>query len=164
MSEWRTYQKKPLEVRAKQVDERVQIDTREGTVWAEPGDYVVEGVEGELYPCGREIFEQTYREPDERSMTAAKDVGEVYHDRNLLALAFIVERARLQTHPYPVGWYEHDEWAVLFAELPNGPVSWHVRPDVVPDFLPKWNRKRVFDGHTRLEKNDRLLEYAKGEV
>lgn len=163
MSEWRTYQKKPLEVRAKQVDERVQIDTREGTVWAEPGDYVVEGLEGELYPCGREIFEKTYREPDERSMTASKDVGEVYHDRNLLALAFIVERARLATNAR-VGYYLHDEWAVLFAELPNGPVSWHVRPEVVPEFLPEYGPNEVYDGHSRLEKNDRLLDYATGEV
>lgn len=163
MSEWRTYRKKPVEIRAKQLEERVSIDTREGVVVGYPGDYLIEGVEGERYPCDPEIFEKTYQEPPERSLTAAKDVGEVYHDRNLLALAFIVERARL-TSTANVGFYLHDEWAVLYADLPSGPVSWHVRPDVVPDFLPERDSTEVFDGHTRLGKNDRLLEYAKGEV
>jgi len=25
-----------------------------------PGDYLIEGVEGELYPCAKDIFEKTY--------------------------------------------------------------------------------------------------------
>jgi len=36
------------------------IHTREGDMRADPGDWVIRGVAGELYPCKPEIFEQTY--------------------------------------------------------------------------------------------------------
>lgn len=39
------------------------IDTLEGTMLAEQNtDYIVQGVDGELYPCKAEIFEKTYEE------------------------------------------------------------------------------------------------------
>ena len=61
-AEWGKYRKRPVVIDAKQLTQRVEIDTREGTVVGEPGDYLIVGVEGEIYPCGREIFEQTYEE------------------------------------------------------------------------------------------------------
>lgn len=60
--EWGKYRKRPVVIDAKQLTQRVEIDTREGTVVGEPGDYLIVGVDGEIYPCGREIFEQTYEE------------------------------------------------------------------------------------------------------
>lgn len=36
------------------------IETLEGTMTAQPGDYVIRGVKGELYPCKPDIFEATY--------------------------------------------------------------------------------------------------------
>lgn len=39
---------------------RVEIKTLEGTMVAEPGDYVIKGVAGEFYPCKPEIFLGTY--------------------------------------------------------------------------------------------------------
>lgn len=65
VSEWRRYRKKPVVIRAKQLEEKVEIATREGTVVGYPGDYLIEGVEGERYPCGEEIFEQTYELVDD---------------------------------------------------------------------------------------------------
>ena len=56
----RKYVKKPIEVRAIQVQERIWINTREGMIIAEPGDYIIEGIQGEIYPCGQEIFGLTY--------------------------------------------------------------------------------------------------------
>ncbi|WP_318569431.1 polysaccharide transporter [Salinigranum marinum] len=60
--EWGRYRKRPVVIDAKQLTQRVEIDTREGTVVGEAGDYLIVGVEGEIYPCGREIFEKTYEE------------------------------------------------------------------------------------------------------
>lgn len=40
--------------------DRVLIDTLEGTMTAMPGDYIIRGVKGELYPCKPDIFEATY--------------------------------------------------------------------------------------------------------
>jgi hypothetical protein len=36
------------------------IDTLEGSMTATPGDYIIRGVKGELYPCKPDIFEATY--------------------------------------------------------------------------------------------------------
>ena len=40
----------------------LDIPTLEGTMVAQPGDYIIKGVAGELYPCKPEIFEATYEE------------------------------------------------------------------------------------------------------
>lgn len=36
------------------------VGTLEGTMRADPGDYLIRGIIGELYPCKREIFDKTY--------------------------------------------------------------------------------------------------------
>ena len=36
------------------------IETLEGTMHADYGDYIIKGVNGELYPCKPDIFEKTY--------------------------------------------------------------------------------------------------------
>lgn len=36
------------------------IDTLEGTHRASVGDYIIQGVNGEIYPCKPDIFEKTY--------------------------------------------------------------------------------------------------------
>lgn len=36
------------------------IETLEGTMRAEPGDWIIKGVSGEFYPCKPDIFEATY--------------------------------------------------------------------------------------------------------
>ena len=38
----------------------LMIPTLEGLMRASVGDYVIRGVQGELYPCKPDIFEQTY--------------------------------------------------------------------------------------------------------
>lgn len=39
---------------------RAYIETLEGTMFAAPGDYIIRGIYGELYPCKPDIFKQTY--------------------------------------------------------------------------------------------------------
>ena len=38
------------------------IKTLEGTMIAEPGDWIIRGIKGELYPCKPDIFEATYEQ------------------------------------------------------------------------------------------------------
>lgn len=45
---------------AKYVGMNLKIPTLEGTMEASPGDYIIVGVKGEVYPCKPNIFEQTY--------------------------------------------------------------------------------------------------------
>jgi hypothetical protein len=40
----------------------ILIDTPEGQMRCEEGDYVIEGIKGEIYPCKAEIFESSYEE------------------------------------------------------------------------------------------------------
>lgn len=43
----------------------LQIMTLEGVHNAMTGDFIIQGVKGELYPCKPDIFEQTYEEVKE---------------------------------------------------------------------------------------------------
>ncbi len=38
----------------------MEIKTLEGTMLARPGDWIIKGVKGELYPCKPDIFAATY--------------------------------------------------------------------------------------------------------
>lgn len=38
------------------------IDTLEGRMIANPGDWIIKGVAGEFYPCKPDIFEKSYEE------------------------------------------------------------------------------------------------------
>jgi hypothetical protein len=40
--------------------DRIRIDTLEGTMTVNPGDWIIRGVKGEFYPCKPDIFEATY--------------------------------------------------------------------------------------------------------
>ncbi|MDT2663020.1 hypothetical protein P7E02_24375 [Enterococcus hulanensis] len=42
------------------VPEKLTIHTLEGSIYADIGDYIIRGVQGELYPCKPDIFEATY--------------------------------------------------------------------------------------------------------
>lgn len=67
--------KKPIEVEVWRIGDlanipewvRIEVDDRgwlvstlEGDMRASTGDYLIRGVRGELYPCKKEIFEETY--------------------------------------------------------------------------------------------------------
>jgi len=43
----------------------LQIVTKEGTMMADVGDWIIRGVKGEIYPCKPDIFEATYVAADE---------------------------------------------------------------------------------------------------
>ena len=42
--------------------EGLTIHTLEGDMTAQVGDYIIEGVNGEFYPCKPDIFEKTYEQ------------------------------------------------------------------------------------------------------
>ena len=54
--------KKPIIVHALQLNfpEGFEVTTKEGKLRGKPGDYLMFGIEGEKYPCDREIFEKSY--------------------------------------------------------------------------------------------------------
>lgn len=46
-------------------DGKLVIRTLEGDMKADPGDYIIKGVQGEFYPCKPDIFEMTYEAGEE---------------------------------------------------------------------------------------------------
>lgn len=44
------------------------VQTLEGQHIASPGDWIIRGVEGELYPCRSDIFHRTYEPVDEQDI------------------------------------------------------------------------------------------------
>ena len=46
-------------------DNKLGIETLEGTMEASVGDFIIKGVHGEFYPCKPDIFEKTYERVDE---------------------------------------------------------------------------------------------------
>lgn len=40
--------------------DEIHVFTIEGTMKAQPGDYILRGIKGEIYPCKPDIFKNTY--------------------------------------------------------------------------------------------------------
>jgi hypothetical protein len=45
----------------------LEIDTLEGVMRADPGDWIICGIKGEFYPCKPDIFSATYEAVEEAS-------------------------------------------------------------------------------------------------
>lgn len=52
-------------VRKTSLDGRYYIQTLEGPMTVRDGDYIIRGVNGELYPCKPDIFQKTYEKVDD---------------------------------------------------------------------------------------------------
>lgn len=52
--------KKSVVIEAYITDEPIDINTLEGVMHANIGDYIITGVNGEQYPCKPDIFKKTY--------------------------------------------------------------------------------------------------------
>lgn len=65
MKKGKKFRKKPVVVEAYETSEVMYIETLEGTMKAEIGDWIILGVDGERYPVKPEIFKKTYEEIEE---------------------------------------------------------------------------------------------------
>lgn len=64
-NETKSFVKKPIKIRALKMDAPFAVETKEGTMTGKAGDFLIRGIEGELYPCDKNIFEKTYEEVKE---------------------------------------------------------------------------------------------------
>lgn len=49
------------------------IPTLEGSMAASPGDWIIKGVKGEIYPCKPDIFAATYEPAESRDADSAPE-------------------------------------------------------------------------------------------
>jgi len=61
----KTYRKRPVEIVAKRMESRFKVETLEGTMEGKKGDWLIVGVEKEMYPCANRIFIKTYEEVED---------------------------------------------------------------------------------------------------
>jgi len=59
-SEWNIYKGKPVQIKAKRIFERFEVQTLEGLMQGQSGDWLIEGTEGEKYPCKDSVFKRKY--------------------------------------------------------------------------------------------------------
>lgn len=64
------FRKNPIIVTAERLAEPMVIETLEGDMQASPGDWLIKGVRGELYPCKDDIFRQAYEPVDKEGVQA----------------------------------------------------------------------------------------------
>lgn len=72
--EWLPFRKKPVQIWAYQTKKVTYIDTLEGKMKANIGDWIIKGVKGELYPCKPDIFRATYE------YIGCDDLGKYYKE------------------------------------------------------------------------------------
>ncbi len=71
------FRKKPVIILAERTHEPIVVKTLEGDMQAEAGDWLIRGVEGEVYSCKDRIFRKTYEPVDAAGVRAlAEDSSE----------------------------------------------------------------------------------------
>ena len=54
------FRKRPVIIEATQITRKMTVETLEGTMTGNPGDWLITGVQGEQYFCRDDIFRATY--------------------------------------------------------------------------------------------------------
>lgn len=148
------------------------IETLEGVMKANVGDYIIKGVNGEFYPCKQDIFEKIYLHEDDMMSNISDGYhafNELYRYRVPYNAAFLNELAKKgdmkirKSHKR----YDGEErlgggWFIVMAELPTGQIPNHYENRYwglfnIPEPETAWKR----DGHTPNEAADRIESYLK---
>lgn len=69
------FRKKPVVIEAVQITRPMTIETPEGTMRGNPGDWLITGVRGEQYFCKDDIFRTTYEVVEETDLAAPTDLA-----------------------------------------------------------------------------------------
>lgn len=75
------FRKVPVIVEAQQIFLDYIIETLEGEMHAYAGSYIVRGIEGEIYPVKKEIFEKTYEVVEDADIIDA-DISESSYQKS----------------------------------------------------------------------------------
>ena len=122
--------------------DKVQVRTLEGVMTASPGDYIIKGVDGELYPCKPDIFEKTYEKVEEGKESENLNFGEVIE---ILKQGGLVRRK---------GW--NGKGLFVIKQVPA-----HIESDVIPRMqsLPQSAKDRILKGKGFVDYTSQCLIY-----
>ena len=122
--------------------DKVQVRTLEGVMTASPGDYIIKGVDGELYPCKPDIFEKTYEKVEEGKESENLNFGEVIE---ILKQGGLVRRK---------GW--NGKGLFVIKQVPA-----HIESDIIPRMqsLPQSAKDRILKGKGFVDYTSQCLIY-----
>lgn len=122
--------------------DKVQVRTLEGVMTASPRDYIIRGVDGELYPCKPDIFEKTYEKVEEGKESENLNFGEVIE---ILKQGGLVRRK---------GW--NGKGLFVIKQVPA-----HIESDVIPRMqsLPQSAKDRILKGKGFVDYTSQCLIY-----
>ena len=60
----------------------IAIKTTEGTMLANPGDWIIRGVKGEFYPCKPDIFEATYESAEPKPRPTIEELDKILNSED----------------------------------------------------------------------------------
>lgn len=120
----------------------VHIRTLEGEITASPGDYIIRGINGELYPCKPDIFEKTYEKVEEGKESENLNFGEVIE---ILKQGGMVRRK---------GW--NGKGLFVIKQVPA-----HINSNVIPGMqsLPRSAKDRILKGKGFVDYTSQCLIY-----
>jgi len=112
--------------------------------------------------------------PENPNAPLGEQAAKCYQDRNRAVVAFAVAVEKLRTEEQRIegqAWAcwstcddaddaDADEWAIVYIWLNGLQVSWHV-PRRQAEQSALREKHVEWDGHTRAEKNHRLVNYAR---
>lgn len=160
------YTKKPVTIQAYQTEEELEIETREGVMKANKGDFIIKGVEGELYPCKPDIFAKTYTKTNDTLGYNDKSKIDFIldHDDKLLNLTLEIE-GDTDTLPFDITPYD----LISFREIVNELLEKKFPIDLHKDFteygelidnINQTARELVQKETEYAEKGDAILKLA----
>lgn len=154
--------------------EYLAIDTPEGIMRANIGDWIIRGVKGEHYPCKPDIFRVTYERSDAVAEDSAVDTntisdgyhtfGELYAHRRALtaALAALTPGSWRSKAHHPDSDPIFAGYFIVGIPTPGGPITYHYELQHWDDFaaLPEVKHAPEWDGAPPSATVDRLLAWA----
>ena len=146
------------------------VITLEGRMEFATGDWIIEGVAGELYPCRDDIFRATYEEAGEDEDKGQISDGyhtfnELYEHRHWLFVNLMASHKDMswasRTHSDGSSF---DGWFICGMNLPTGQVSYHL-PDrmwsAVEEMGLDKNPQPEWDGHTAEQVVERMAKWGR---
>ena len=104
-----------------------EIKTLEGTMIANAGDYIIQGVHGEIYPCKADIFQKTYTE--DKPKTNADRIRSM-SDEELAEFLTNINSTNCKDCAFSCGWRCHpdrDDYSD-FEKCKEGRKRWLQQP------------------------------------
>lgn len=160
------YTKKPVTIQAYKTEEELEIETLEGVMKANKGDYIIKGVEGELYPCKPDIFAKTYTKTNDTISYNDKSKIDFIldHDDKLLNLTLEIE-GDTDTLPFDITPSELIDFREIVNELleKRFPLDLHKDFTEYEELITNMNedaRELIKKETEYAEKSDALLKIA----